>query len=102
MEFMSPDADHIRLKTWTSREQSGEYDFYILSKGEHAGRPMEKSCPNCFVVRCKDQKERNTLYGLTLALWYGGSFRHFLRGSVVPFILIRHAEGLLSNIYRRY
>jgi hypothetical protein len=93
---------HIRLRTWTPHQRKGEHDFYILSKGDHAGRPMDKSCPNCFIVRCKDQEERTNLYGLCLALWHAGSFRQYIRGSVVPFIIIGHVEGLLTNAYLKF
>lgn len=27
--------------------------FFVLSKGNNAGRPMDKPCPNCFVVISK-------------------------------------------------
>jgi len=102
MTAMAPVQENINIKTWTSRVPAPHHAFYILSKGENAGRPMDKSCPNCFIVSCRNENERNTLFGLSLALWHAGSFQHFLRGSVVPFIVIRHVQSLLSDAYHNF
>ncbi len=89
----------IHIKTWTTSTQKGLHQFYILSKGHHAGRPMDKPCPNCFVVSCNNDQTRNMLYWLCYALWQSGMFRECLVGSVIEFLHIRDVKILLSNVF---
>lgn len=92
----------IRLRTWTPRELVRSHDFFIQAKGLHAGRPMNESCANCFIVPCKSEEQREQLFGLTLALWHARGFQFYILGSVIPFIRLRDAEGLLNHAYEKY
>jgi hypothetical protein len=96
-----------------SEEFKNQNHFFVLSKGNNAGKPMESSCPNCFVVITNNLQEREYFYWLCYGLWVGGFFRPFLSGSVISFLriaelnqVIRHAhskvalrkEALMSSI----
>jgi hypothetical protein len=60
--------------------------FFILSKGNNSGKPLETPCPNCFVCLCLNNEERQQLYWLFYGLWQGMFFRPVITGSVIPFI----------------
>ncbi|MCD9015164.1 DUF6943 family protein [Parachryseolinea silvisoli] len=85
----------MKIKTHRmTREYSGEY-FFILSKGNNAGKPLVKPCPNCFVLLASDAVEKEQCYWLCYGLWEGGFFRQFLTGSVISFI---HVDDLRQVI----
>jgi hypothetical protein len=84
----------VKIKT----HKSGQYvepHFFILSKGNNAGKPLTSPCPNCFVLIAGDAKEREALYWLCFGLWQGGLFLPYLSGSVIPFI---HVDDLRKVI----
>ena len=84
----------VKIKTHKSKAYT-ENHFFILSKGNNAGKPLVQPCPNCFVVLVDTAEERELLYWLCFGLWQGGCFRPFLCGSVIPFI---HLEDLKKVI----
>lgn len=76
--------------------------FFILNKGNHAGKPAVNYWSNCFVFLADDDQEREFYYFVFLGLWELGYFRPALIGSVVPFIrigdLMDVAEEAINNI----
>ena len=60
--------------------------FFILSKGNNSGKPLDSPCPNCFICICKTEEEKHQLYWLFYGLWQGSFFHPFLTGSVISFI----------------
>ena len=62
--------------------------FFILSKGNNSGKPLDKPCPNCFVCLCSSEEERQQLYWLFYGCWQGLFFNPFIGGSVIPYIRI--------------
>ncbi len=71
--------------------------FFILSKGNNAGRPMDKPCPNCFVVITGCPRERHVLYWLCFGLWQGGYFKPHLCGSVIPFLRLPELKCIIGD-----
>jgi hypothetical protein len=57
------------IKTHKMNRTYHENHFFILSKGNNAGRPQDQPCPNCFVVITESPKERQTLFWLCYGLW---------------------------------
>lgn len=90
----------INVKTFNPSKHSFSHAFFILSKGKHAGRPMHHACPNCFVVRCNTEAEKQLQFSICYALWVSGSFREYLVGSVIEFLRIDDARKLLHGSYR--
>lgn len=92
----------LNIKTHKMRNEYIQPHFYILSKGNNSGKPMEKACPNCFVCLCKNEEEKQRLYWLFYGLWQGMFFHPFITGSVIPFIrlddLKQIAKEALSKI----
>lgn len=71
--------------------------FFILNKGKNSGKPLINPCPNCFVVISKTEEEKNSLFYLSKLLQMGGSYRSFLKGSVILFITINDCKNLLKK-----
>ncbi len=62
--------------------------FFILNKGNNAGKPLPEYCANCFVFIADDIDEKEFYFFLFYGLWQSGLFRKSITGSVVPFIRI--------------
>jgi hypothetical protein len=71
--------------------------FFILNKGNNSGKPLIASCPNCFVIQCKTDSEKEQLYWLAYSLWQSRTFYQFLRGSVIPFVVLRDVKSCLLD-----
>jgi hypothetical protein len=79
-----------------NKKYSGEY-FFILSKGNNAGKPLVNPCANCFVFLAKDAFEKEQFYWLCYGLWEGGFFRQFLTGSVISFIHLDDLRQVITS-----
>jgi len=89
-------AHSVKIKTHKGKGYEGEY-FFILSKGNNAGKPLAQPCPNCFVVVADSTEERELLYWLCFGLWQGRCFRQFLCGSVIPFIRLGDLKKVIQE-----
>ncbi len=76
---------------------TNENHFFILSKGNNAGKPMMMPCPNCFVFTANNLLEREYFFWLCYGLWVGGFFRPFLSGSVISFLRISELKQVLRE-----
>jgi hypothetical protein len=75
-----------KIKTHRFGNKYDKSHFFILSKGNNAGKPLQEYCANCFVFIAETEDERWHYFWLFYGLWEGGYFRRFLTGSVIPFI----------------
>ncbi len=71
--------------------------FFILNKGNNSGKPLVVPCPNCFVIQCKTDSEKEQLYWLAYSLWQSKAFYPLLRGSVIPFVVLRDVKSCLLD-----
>ncbi len=79
----------MKIKTHNSNTQYlNNNHFFVLSKGNNAGKPMYSPCPNCFVFLASDPNEKEYYFWLCYFLWVGGMFRPYLTGSVIEFLRI--------------
>ena len=69
--------------------------FFILSKGNNAGKPGSTPWTNCFVATAPNVEMKEFYFWLTYGLFKARSFKIFLRGSVIPFINIRETRDLI-------
>jgi hypothetical protein len=84
-----------KIKTHKMKSNyEGQY-FFILSKGMNAGKPLDKPCPNCFVIFAKSEEEKNLLYWLCFGLWQANLFHPFITGSVIPFIRLENLRQVI-------
>ena len=82
----SLNAHTMFIKTHKLNQVISKPHFFILSKGNNSGKPLEAACPNCFICICKTEEEKQQLYWLFYGLWQGSFFHPFLTGSVISFI----------------
>ena len=71
--------------------------FFILNKGNNSGKPLADPCPNCFVIQCKCEAEKEQIYWLSYSLWQSKAFYPLLRGSVIPFVVLRDVKSCLLD-----
>jgi hypothetical protein len=85
------------LKCFTSGATNFATDFFILSKGNNAGKPLTQACPNCFVLSCENIADREFYYWLCFGLWQAGMFRPVLSGSVIPFLRMYETVEIIKT-----
>ena len=56
---------------------------------------MLEPCPNCFVISTKNQEDKDFLFWLIYGLWKAKAFHPYLRGSVIPFIILKELKKLI-------
>ena len=72
--------------------------FYILCKGENAGKPSLKPWANSFVVICQHKEYFEFYFWLVYALQQSGKFKIRLRGTAVPFINVNDVRDLIREV----
>jgi hypothetical protein len=72
--------------------------FFILSKGENAGKPSLNPWANSFAVICQNQQYLNFYYWLVYVLFKAGKFKIRLRGSVISFINVDDVRDLIREL----
>lgn len=73
--------------------------YYILCKGLHSGRPMDKPLPNCYIAICETQTQRDNFYWLNYAIFHARIFERDLIGSVIPFLRIGDFKKRLTSAF---
>jgi hypothetical protein len=82
-------------------EYTNKNHFFILSKGLNVGKPLDKPCPNCFVLFAKCEIEKQQLYWICFGLWQGNFFHRFLTGSVIPFIRLHDLKQVINEALQK-
>lgn len=90
------------IKTYTGGVVNRPHCFYVLNKGENAGKPLREPCPNCFTVLCESEEEKQYWFWLCWGLWKSGRFRIHLIGSVILFIRIDELRNELYGAGRTF
>ncbi len=85
------------IKTHKMNRTYHEDHFFILSKGNNAGKPLDKPCPNCFVVISNCPQEKEALYWLCFGLWQCRYFEPYLTGSVIPFLRLPELKSIIRE-----
>ena len=88
---------NFEIKTHRSGKTYNTPHFFILSKGLNSGKPLDKPCPNCFVITTAAEPTRESLWYLCLSLKTGKYFSYYLKGSVIPFICISDAKKVINE-----
>jgi hypothetical protein len=71
--------------------------FFILNKGNNSGKPLLAPCPNCFVIQFQCEEEKEQIYWLSYSLWQSKAFYPLLRGSIIPFVVLRDVKSCLLD-----
>ena len=84
------------LKSYNQKSEIEKPHFFILNKGNNSGKPLLAPCPNCFVIQFQNEIDKEQVYWLMYSLWQSNAFYPFLRGSVIPFVVLRDVKSCLS------
>ncbi|MDO6803004.1 hypothetical protein Q4595_11145 [Wenyingzhuangia sp. 1_MG-2023] len=88
---------NFEIKTYRSGQTISQPHFFILNKGLNSGKPLPRSCPNCFIITTTSEEAKNKLFSLSMMLQIGGYYTYHLRGSVIPFINIKDCSNTLKK-----
>jgi len=86
-----------KITTYNPEQTRSPFAFFILNKGMNSGKPLEKSCPNCFTFNASSQEEKELYFWLCFGLWQSKSFHPYLTGSVIPFIRLQDLNQVISQ-----
>ncbi|MGB5026491.1 MAG: hypothetical protein WBO44_14135 [Saprospiraceae bacterium] len=87
------------IKYYNPSKDKQTFCFYILCKGKHSGRPLNKPIPNCYIIICNDRQQQDYFYWLCFGLFHTRVFENDLIGSVIPFLRIGDFKKRLNNAY---
>ncbi len=85
------------LKSYNQKEEIRKPHFFILNKGNNSGKPLLIACPNCFVIQFESEEEKEQIYWLLYSLWKSKVFYPLLRGSVIPFVVLRDVKSCIQD-----
>ena len=83
------------LKSYNQKEEIRNPHFFILNKGNNSGKPLLSPCPNCFTIQFNNNEDKEQVYWLLFCLWQSNAFYQYLRGSVIPFIVLRDIKSCI-------
>lgn len=87
---------HIRCNH--SASSLNPHVFFILSKGDNAGKPGFEPWTNSFAVICNNKQNFDFFFWLIYGLWRDGKFKTRHRGSVIPFINLQDVRDLIREL----
>jgi hypothetical protein len=85
------------LKSYSQKQEIRKPHFFILNKGNNSGKPLVSPCPNCFAIQFQNETEKEQVYWLLYSLWQSKAFYPYLRGSVIPFVVLRDVKSCLLD-----
>ena len=85
------------LKSYNQKSEIEKPHFFILNKGNNSGKPLLTPCPNCFTIQFESTEDKEQVYWLLFCLWQSNAFYQYLRGSVIPFIILRDMKKCIQN-----
>lgn len=85
------------LKTYNQKDEIRNPHFFILCKGNNSGKPLLSPCPNCFSIQFQSEADKEQVYWLIFCLWQSKTFYPYLRGSVIPFIILRDMKNCIQS-----
>ena len=88
---------NFRLKSYNQKEEISNPHFFILNKGNNSGKPLVSPCPNCFTIQFTSTEDKEQAYWLIFCLWQSKTFYQYLRGSVIPFIILRDMKNCIQS-----
>jgi hypothetical protein len=75
-----------KIKTHKLGSTYNQPHFFILNKGNNAGKPCTAHWANCFVFLADDDDDHHFHYHIFLGLWELKFFKKYLMGSVIEYI----------------
>ncbi len=89
------------LKSYNPNAEISKPHFFILNKGNNSGKPLISPCPNCFSIQFNCNQDKEQVFWLLFCLWQANAFYPFLRGSVIPFVVLRDMKSFINENWQR-
>lgn len=90
-------AASFSVKTYASGTQITQSSILILSKGNNAGKILDKPCPNCLLITTHNPDDFPRLHLSIKRLFLTGAFERILVGSVIPFLRVSEVRALIQE-----
>lgn len=87
-----------QIRCYHSNTNEQPLMFFILSKGENAGKPGLMPWQNSFSVLCNNQESFDFYFWLMYGLYKADKFKPRLRGSVIPFVNLNDTKDVLKEV----
>ena len=87
-----------QIRCYHSNVISQPHVFYILCKGENAGKPALRLWPNSFTVICSNQQYFDFYFWLMYGLFKSNKFKIRLRGTAVPFLNLDDIRDIIREV----
>jgi len=87
-----------QIRCYQSNAISQPNVFFILAKGENAGKPSLKPWANSFAMVCPNEKYFQFYFWLVYALFKAKKFKVRLRSSAIPFINKNDIAAVLKEV----
>jgi hypothetical protein len=87
-----------QIRCYHSAAPINPYVFYILSKGDNAGKPGYTPWTNCFAVICSNKQCFDFYFWLVYGLWKDGRFKTVHRGTAIQFINLQDVRDILREV----
>ncbi len=91
----------FKLSTYNPAKKYAGFHFFVLNKGLNSGKPLYEACPNCFVIECETEDQKESLYWICFALWQSHRFRQHLIGSVILYIRKKEMLNLVRDTFQK-
>lgn len=97
INFKSRIMLNFKVLTYNPEKETPENSIFILSRGRNAGKPMFEPCPNCFILYCRNETEKENLYWIFYTLWKNRFFHPYLCGSVIDMLRLSELKKVIQN-----
>lgn len=87
-----------KIRCWNQSRSIPSHSFFLLCKGDNAGKPGLKPWPNSFIITCSNKQYHDFFYWLSYALHQTGKFKTRHRGSAIPFINLNDVRDLFREL----
>ena len=87
-----------QIRCYHSNVMQQPHVFYILCKGENAGKPALKPWANSFAVICSNQQYFDFYFWLLYGLHKSNRFKIYLRGSAIPFLNLDDVRVVIKEV----
>ncbi len=87
-----------QIRCYHSNAMLQPHVFYILCKGENAGKPGLKPWANSFAVICPNQQYFDFYFWLVWGLFKSNKFKIHLRGTAVPFLNLDDVRSVIREM----
>jgi hypothetical protein len=74
------------------------HSFFILCKGNNAGKPAFQPWTNSFIAVCPHEEYFNFFFWLIYGLHQSGKFKVYHRGSVIPYINLKDVRHIIHEV----